>query len=59
MQETMGSEQVSEDNEESDEKVTILKAEDIEPFFEALENPPPPTEKMKEAFRRHKKFVKQ
>jgi len=38
-------------------EVTLLKAEDHQAFFEALENPPEPTERLRGAFARHKAQV--
>jgi uncharacterized protein (DUF1778 family) len=37
---------------------TVLSAADAQVFFEALENPKPPNEALKELFVRHKRLVK-
>jgi uncharacterized protein (DUF1778 family) len=35
----------------------MLQPEDYEVFFNALDNPPKPNEKLRKAFKRHKRFV--
>lgn len=40
-------------------EVTRLKAEDHQAFFDALENPPAPTERLRAAFARHEETVVQ
>lgn len=35
----------------------MLQPEDYEVFFNALDNPPKPNEKLRKAFERHKQFV--
>jgi uncharacterized protein (DUF1778 family) len=35
----------------------MLQPEDYEVFFNALDNPPKPNEKLRKAFERHKRFV--
>ncbi|MDR6818921.1 uncharacterized protein (DUF1778 family) [Neorhizobium sp. 2083] len=38
-------------------EVTLLQPADHKAFFEALDNPPAPTQKLQEAFRRHGETV--
>jgi uncharacterized protein (DUF1778 family) len=38
-------------------EITVLSPADNEAFFDALDNPPKPTEKLRDAFRRHAETV--
>lgn len=40
-------------------ETTVLSDEDFDYFMEVLENPPEPTEKLKELFERHKQWEKE